>query len=337
MSDIDCVILWVDGSDKKWITSKNKFLTSNNKLNEDAEAERFRDYGILKYLFRGIEENMSWVRNVFFVTCGQYPKWLNKSCKKLKLVDHKDFIPQKYLPTFNANTIEMNLHRIEGLSEKFIYFNDDMFVLKKTKKSDFFCNGLPCDTAVFNAIAMKKSEKEFRFLMPINDIEIINKHFIKKESLKKNFFKYLNPKYGIDIFRTICLMPWIHFTGFYNYHFPYSLTKSTLHELWKREFEILDRTCSHKFRNSDDVNIWLALYWQYASGNFYPRSPKIGYLTSVSDDDCTNDYVYEHIKKQKTKLIVINDNVKKLSPDKISNSLIKAFETVLPEKSSFEL
>ena len=335
MNCIDCIITWVDGSDKEWILNKNKY-TGNDKTCEDYESERYRDLGILKYLFRGIDLFMPWIRNVYFVTCGQKPEWLNEKCSKLKFINHSDYIPKKYLPTFSSHTIEMNFHRINGLSEQFIYFNDDMFVLKSTKETDFFKDGLPCDAAVFNAIAMKKSDKDFRFLMPINDIEIINKHFDKSKCIRKNWTKYFNLKYGKDIIRTLCLLPWIHFTGFYNYHFPYSLSKETLEILWKEETKVLDSTCKHKFRNSNDVNIWLALYWQYASGKFFPRSPKIGNLTCISDDLFANELLYNHVKNRQTKLIVINDNIKNADIDNIKLRLVDAFDHILPNKSSFE-
>lgn len=336
MSSVDCVIVWVDGSDKEWIKIKNQYSCNVVKESEDDEAERYRDYGTLKYLFRGIEKFMPWINNIYFVTCGQTPEWLNTDNPRLKLVNHTDYIPQKYLPTFSSHPIEMNLHRIDGLSENFVYFQDDMFVLKNTVKEDFFKNELPCDTAVFNAIAMEKMDKEFRFLMPINNIEIINKYFRKKESIRKHWRKYFSFKYGKDMLRTICLWPWIHFTGFYNYHYPYSLTKGVLRELWEKEPEVLDETCSHRFRNSNDVNIWLASYWQYASGKFYPRSPKIGHLTCISDDERENNAVYEHIKKQRSKMIVINDTIKNGNFEEIKENLVESFEEILPDKCSFE-
>ena len=336
MNNIDCVILWVDGSDPEWIKQRNKFSGKIDGKSEDGKIERYRDWGILKYLFRGIENFMPWIRNVYFVTCNQKPDWLNENNPKLKLINHADFMPAKYLPTFSSHPIEMNLHRIEGLSEQFVYFNDDMFVLRKTQEMDFFKNGLPCDSAVLNAIAMKKNNDEFRFLMPINDIEIINKYFDKTECIKKNWRKFYSIKYGMDVLRTICLRPWIHFTGFVNYHLPYSIKKSVLKEIWEKEPNILDETCLHRFRNSNDVNIWLVLYWQYASGQFYPRNPKIGHLACVSDGD-SNKKVYEHIRKQKSKLLVINDVVKNADVDAVKASLIKAFEAILPNKSSFEM
>lgn len=336
--NIDCVILWVDGNDKVWQETKRKYQKTESEflMTEDSSNERYRDWGILKYLFRSLEQFAPWFRKIFFVTCGQKPDWLNVNHTKLCMVNHEDFIPSKYLPTFNANTIELNLHRIEGLSEQFVYFNDDMFLLRKTEPEKFFKNSLPCDSAVFNAIAMEKNNKGFRFLLPINNIEIINAHFNKKTSLHQNFRKYFHIRYGKDLLRTICLLPWIHFTGFVNYHLPYSLLKSTFQEIWDKEALILDHTCSHRFRNQNDVNIWLLLYWHYASGRFSPRSTKTGDVLAVSDDCSANEQVYTYIKNQKRSMVCINDNVVNGNYEMIRKELISAFETILPEKSSFE-
>ena len=133
-SKIDIVILWVDGNDPKWLKEKNKY----SEIKGDSNINRFRDWDNLQYLFRGIEKYATWVNKVYFITWGHLPKWLNTNHEKLVIVNHKDYIPKEYLPTFNSNVIEMNLHRIEGLSEKFIIFNDDLFLLKKTIPEDFY-------------------------------------------------------------------------------------------------------------------------------------------------------------------------------------------------------
>ena len=337
MNTIDCVIPWVDGSDTEWIKKKNNYLGDYDKQNQDAGDDRYRDFGTLKYLFRGIEKYMPWIRNVVLVTNGQRPEWLNVSCPRLLLIDHTDFIPNKYLPTFSSHPIELNLHRISGLSENFIYFNDDIFVLKKTEEKDFFKNGLPCDAAVLDAITLDRYGKAFGFYIPLNDIEVINRNFDKKACIRNNRWKYYNLKYGRDLIRTICLIPWNHFTGFHVFHLPCSLKKSVLEELWEKEYEVLDRTCRNKFRNSADVNVWLAQYWQYASGKFTPRNPKIGCCRGLFDDMERNLLACDHIRKQKTKLIVINDNIVEADVDEISKNLISSFESILPDKSSFEL
>ena len=100
---IDFVIPWVDGSDPAWI--KEKQLYSNNIQKEDDGREiRFRDWGTLKYWFRGVERYAPWVRKIHFVTWGHLPEWLNTNTPKLHIVNHRDYIPAEYLPTFNSMT-----------------------------------------------------------------------------------------------------------------------------------------------------------------------------------------------------------------------------------------
>ena len=106
---------------------------------------RYRDWDTLKYWFRGVEKFAPWVGNIYFVTDDQKPEWLNVDHPKLKWVKHTDFIPKEYLPTFNSHAIFLNLHRIEGISEKFVLWNDDVFLLKDVSPDDFFVNGKPCD------------------------------------------------------------------------------------------------------------------------------------------------------------------------------------------------
>ena len=112
---IDIVILWVNGNDPKWLEEKNKYL---NTTTTGATVNRFRDCDNMQYLFRGIEKYAPWVNKIFFITWGHLPNWLNTNNPKLEIVKHEEFIPKEYLPTFNSNVIEMNLHRIKNLSSK---------------------------------------------------------------------------------------------------------------------------------------------------------------------------------------------------------------------------
>ena len=137
MEDIDFVLPWVDGADLDWLAQKRKYENSGepmSKSDADANADcRYRDFGLMRYWFRSVERYAPWVRKVFFVTCGQKPEWLDESCPRLRLVNHADYIPADYLPTFQSNTIELNLHRIPGLSERFVLFNRIYRALKNLK------------------------------------------------------------------------------------------------------------------------------------------------------------------------------------------------------------
>ena len=138
---VDIVITWVDGNDPKWLSEKRKYSKQAQNASDHekwADSEmRFRDWGTLKYIFRGIEKYCNWYNKIYFVTWGHVPNWLNTNNPRLVIIKHEDFIPKKYLPTFNSNAIELNFHRIDSLSESFVYFNDDMYVIRKTKKRDF--------------------------------------------------------------------------------------------------------------------------------------------------------------------------------------------------------
>ena len=153
---IDFVIIWVDGGDPEWRKKKAKYEI--NKKGDDRDI-RYRDWGILKYWFRCVEKNAPWVNKIYFVSDSQKPEWLNEKHPKIKIIDHKDFIPKEYLPTFSSHTIELNIHRIPGLSENFVYFNDDMFIVNKVKPNTFFKHGKPVEMANLNPIMPKENIK----------------------------------------------------------------------------------------------------------------------------------------------------------------------------------
>ena len=144
--EMDFVIAWVDGNDPAWQKEKRKTEHVPEATAEaDDRDERYRDWDNLQYWFRGVEQFAPWVRKIHFVTWGHLPKWLNTEHPKLHIVKHEDFIPSEFLPTFNSHTIEWNFHRIPGLSERFVYFNDDMFLLNQIHPENFFIGEKPVD------------------------------------------------------------------------------------------------------------------------------------------------------------------------------------------------
>ena len=116
----------------------------------------------MKYWFRGVEKYAPWVNQIHFITCGHLPNWLNTNHKKLHIVKHSDYMPKDSLPTFNSNAIELLIHKIDGLSEQFVLFNDDIFIIDKVKESDFFKNGIPCNTMSLAAIIADKNGKHYQ-------------------------------------------------------------------------------------------------------------------------------------------------------------------------------
>lgn len=307
-------------------------------MNESSAEARYRDWGILRYWFRGVEKYAPWGRRIHFITCGHVPEWLNLNHPKLNFVRHEDYIPGKWLPVFSANSIELNIHRINGLAEQFVFFNDDMFLNAPVMPEDFFTGGLPCVTAGLHPGAADMGRGGVTS-MAINDILIIDEHFSFKEGFRRDFRKWLTPRYGAKILmKTLLLLPFMRYTGFHECHTANSYLKSTFIDVWEKERVQLEDTCSHKFREYSDVNQWLMEYWQIASGKFQPRSPKFsagygggkGTPPSLAADD---------IRQQRHKIICINDSslFSREDFESFSREIRKAFGEMLPEKSEFEL
>jgi len=326
MDKIDFVLIWVDGNNVKW---RNEFLKYASTGDGDKRVVRFRDWNNLQYWFRAVEQFAPWVNKIHFVTCGHVPDWLNLDAPKLNFVKHSDFIPRKYLPTFSSHTIELNLHRIEGLAEHFVYFNDDTFLLKSIDSNRFFQNGLPCDAAILNAISMNSIGH-----IILNNLLIINSFFRKRDAMFSHPSKWINWKYGCRLFRTILLLPWPNFTGFVDPHLPNSFLKSTLNEVWEKNYEILDKTCSNRFRNMQDVNQYLFRYWQLVRGDFSPVSLRDSIKYNVNMN--VIDDVEKLILNQSKAIVCLNDDCES-DFDLCAQRIIKAFEFLLPQKSSFEI
>ena len=335
---IEFIITWVDGSDPAWQAEKNKYKG----VKGDSRSSRYRDWDTLRYLFRSIEKNAPWVNKVYLVTCGHLPEWLDVSNEKLALIKHSDYIPESFLPTFSSRTIDMNFQRIPELSEHFVYFNDDMILLRKTAREDFFVNGLPCDTAVLRPAVVKslkagnKETTSQMYLAPIIDMALINKYIDKHKAIRSNFFKWYNPKYGLEALKTLSLSIWNFFPGIREYHCCYSYLKSTYSELWDMEEEAFNEVCSHRFRVNTDYNHWVFSYWQIAKGKFYPRSPKFGTAFSLSDNDAANAKIFSALKNAQYKLVCVNDSVSDANYEEVYRQLNDCLNSLYPDKCSYE-
>lgn len=322
--DIDFVVLWVDGNDPKWLEKYSKYSKKKNNV-------RFRDYGTFKYWFRSVEQYASWVHKIYLVTDQQIPEWLNLKNSKIQIIDHKEIIPSKYLPVFNSNAIDMNLYKIPGLAEHFVYFNDDFFLNKKVSPSDFFDNnGLPKDSAVQNAIMPVENFDH----ISVNNMSLVNNTFNKYSVIKKNWNKFFNFRYGYKNILSILLLPWPRFTRFMDPHIPISFRKSEFKNVMEKFSKQKNQTLNNRFRSKDDISLWLVRYFQLATGEFKPRSTKFGKMYKFSDIK----NIEEEILKQKHKCFCVNDvDLSDSEFNRNSEILIDCFELKLPQKSTFEI
>ena len=285
---IDFVITWLDGTDKQWIAQKDeaytKFSISHKTDNDANSACRYRDMDLLQYWFRGVEKFAPWVNKIYFVTCGQKPEWLNENHPKLVFVDHKDYIPSEYLPTFNSIPIELNLHRIHSLSEHFVLFNDDMFLIKPVTPEHFFKNGDPVIPNNLNICRFYRNDIWSRIC--INDYCTVNEHFDIKKSIWDNRKKWfsisaLGVKEACMNFFRYKLNKTLSINGYE--HLAYPHLKSTMQEVWNECPDIMEETSKFRFRSDAQVNHWLMMAWNLAKGRFYPiKDGKRGKLVHVS-------------------------------------------------------
>ena len=320
---IDFVITWVDGSDEKWISEYNKYAKN------PIAKHRYRDWDLLKYWFRAVERYASWVNKIYFVTWGHIPNWLNTNNDKLVIVKHTDFINEKYLPTFNSCVIEANLHKIKGLSEKFVYFNDDMFLNDYVNENDFFVNDLPCDTAILSHLWARGLNSTF---INYNCSSIVNKYFKIKELKKlKNTIVKKNPK---NVLKKICFCNKKNMLCIVPQHVPTSYLKSTFNCVWEKESQLLEEVCQHKFRTNEDVSQWLFQFWQIASKKFVHRDSNFSKYYQIETESLDN--VIFEIKNKVYKLICLNDGEKTTNYEKNKAKLIEMFENMYNQKSEFE-
>ena len=176
MRSIDAVITWVDGSDEDYKKKiENHLTTSTNYKKQYLQANE------IEYCVKSILKFAPFVRRIFIVTDNQKPSFNGLKdlivSKKVKVVDHKEIFKgyEKYLPTFNIRSIDAVLHRIEDLSEMFVYFNDDVFLINKIREEDWFVEN--------KVVLMGKWAKSYS----INPIKMLSGKFKKVFGLRPSF------------------------------------------------------------------------------------------------------------------------------------------------------
>jgi hypothetical protein len=223
---IDIVYTWVDGQDPKWKKKFAKYSSMLKGREANNSSTRYEQIDELKYSLRSIYMFAPWVRNIYIVTDNQVPEWLDTSVPGVQIIDHKDiFEDPSVLPVFNSNAIATQLHRIKGLSEHYVYFNDDVLLGNVVSPEIFFHpSGLP-----------KYILSRFQVMLgEPNDKESV------LDFAGKNVRKLLEDKFGQTI------------TAKYA-HVPVPKRKSLskkIKRLWPEEIR---RTAASRFRDKSDI------------------------------------------------------------------------------------
>lgn len=292
---MDIVITYVNNLDPEWQKDYEKHT------NTPILEKRFRDWGTLKYLMRGIEKNMPFIRKVHLVVAreSQVPEWIDRT--NVNIVLHSDIIPSEYLPTFNCNPIEMHLHRIKGLDEEFLYFNDDFFPLKPFKSTDLFDNGCGILGISRHLLALNMFKKICR-----NSNRIARKALDMKPSL---FF--LRPQ-----------------------HICSPMLKSECEEIYNKVKSDIEASMTLT-RESNNLNQYLFLDYMYLKGKLInKRLSKKHFSLGIASKSKMRNF----LKNPTHSLVCINDvQMSEESYIDIRNSLLETFEQILPKKSKYEI
>lgn len=309
---IDIVYTWVDGNDNLLKIKKNKYLNLNNYyLSIDSNSNnRFRDNNELKYSIRSINKYVKWVNNIYIVTDNQIPEWLNIDEPNLYIVDHTEIFQNKnHLPTFNSNSIECNIPYIKGLSNYYIYMNDDFFFGKKIEQNLFFNN----DKMIFYTGKIKKEEDLF------NE----RNQNIYKYQLYNNFKFLRSIGYNGPVYTPI------HQATIYN--------KDIYIEFLKKYENIYEITSSSNFRNKKTYHInGILPFYQFMIGKSEIRGNIDSLLVSITNNEEQNFIEFSLIKILKPSLFCIEDDIKNKT-DNIGKQYDIFFESVFPEKSNYEI
>lgn len=335
MEKIDFIVTWVDPNDQEWIQSYN-YYRPEKPISDDA---RFRDWNIFRYWFRAVERYAPWVNKVFLVTNGKFPDWINPDCEKLVLVKHSDYIPEKYLPTFNSNTIELNFGRIKELSEHFVLFNDDIIINAPVEPEYYFRGGLPCGFNFESPYHNPYHTKENHFGISITrycNMAILNSHFNRRETVRQAWSKwYGRHLWGKPLLLSLMMLGRTHFESFVVTHLEQPMLKSLFQEVWEKEPDSMDCSCS-RFRQEMNLNQWLIQYWQFASNKFYPMKRK-GLVYERYNKDIISD-MQKVILEERVNSVCINDNPFCSEEDFLlaSKTIRECLERKFPDESMFE-
>lgn len=328
MVEIDLICPWLDEKDPAWQQERNQYA-SPELYNSEC---MFREWELMRYWFRGVERALPWIRKVHFVTWGHLPPWLNTEHPKLNIVRHEEFIPKAYLPTFNSIVISVNIHRIPGLAEQFIYTNDDFYFLDRVTPEEYFQNGLPCDQLHIMPITEVCTDS-FGYIL-WNNISCLNEHFDLQTCMAQHKDQWFADCYSDKVLADNRMAASLrHFPGFDCPHLPQPYLKSSFTAVWEKAHGRLNYACKQKFRTWSAHSEWLMRYWQLASGNFVPYVRQGGRAISL---DLEKEKIKETLLSTKNRVICLNDGDQTMDFISRREYLKKLFERVLPQKSAFE-
>ncbi|GEC07852.1 exopolysaccharide phosphotransferase [Streptomyces spinoverrucosus] len=257
---VDAVYTWVDGDDPALAAKRRAHQadSGNDIAPRETGASRYTSHDELKYALRSLEMYAGFIRHVYLVTDAQIPDWLDPDAEDLTVVDHRDILPADALPVFNSHAIESRLHHIPGLSERYLYFNDDVFINRPVRPEHFFHG---------NGIAR----------IPLSPLKlgVGDPHPMEPapNSAGKNTREVIRRFHGRQIAHK-------------SLHTPHPQLLSVMREMESRGIEELERTSYSRFRSTTDLAPASTLHhhWAIATGRAVPADYRFRYVQLGTPD-----------------------------------------------------
>ena len=294
----DFVVTYVDGNDPEWFRGYSMMCSKHGRI-VNSSVERYRDWGFLRYVLRGVASFMPWIRNCYLVVerQSQVPKWVNR--ETVDVITHDMIIPEEHRPTYNSTTIELFLCRIPGLANQFIYANDDMIPIGPLSEDDFYDNGKP-------------------------KLKVITAYYHDGMNLYRHHLHN-----GEALARAVLELPENGNTYTKTGHNLNPMLRSTWDVLWEKGRQRLEQACS-PFRFLGNINQDVCSYYQILSGNYTESERRTAYKEM---DDMRS--LTKFIDETDVQLICINDNGSdEFEEDK--KQVLSALERKIPDKSKYE-
>lgn len=308
---IDLVYLWVDGNDPEWLKVKNTMVESEKTdVSVDCKG-RYADNDELKFSLRSIEKYAPWINQIYIITDNQKPEWLDLTNPKIKIIDHKQIMPIEILPCYNSGVMELFLHKIDGLSEHFLYANDDMMINSEVFPNTFFTEeGFPI---------VRLTHKPWRRLRWFWREQIRKKPLHNYSKGIKNASELVKRKFGV----------------YYN-EFPHhnidAYLKSDCQRVTEQIFkDELKAMWLNRLRNPKDIE---RIFYSYVS-----LAEKRGYLHYCSKKESFHlrihkDKHYKEFEKYTPTFFCINDTQYAKDSDRARATVF--LNKLFPQKSQFE-
>lgn len=300
---MDLVLPFVDCMDPIW---RKQYMTEMGYKSalEKMDVSRFRPFETLRFLFRSVEKNLKFIDRIVLIVSSesQVPEWVNR--EKVRIILHGEFIPGEQLPTFNSSAIESYMWRIDGLSELFVYGNDDIFAMMPMEENDFFLKDRP-------RLIFEKSDFHYQNLFRRCCRRGMDMAADAAGVSRSDPFLLIKPQHS--------------FKG---------MSTKRMKELGRKIEPLIPGTIT-KLRHWDNFTGYVYQYYDYYLGEFEPFERSFQYIR-ISDDF---DEILKVIDECDTDTLCINDagDLSNENYERACQELKEHFGKVFPDRSCYEL